>query len=519
MTDRIVAHRPAFVRSSNLVLSFASGFQPHRFRALTLCGLTWLIAGSGSVSRGSEGAIRDRSVPTSEDPHAITGDPERGFDLLVNRPFLPPDFSEEVFDNVWRVWPQPLRDQAAAATSEERRRMAFERYGLTPRPDAESSDQESIGKRSSQSPQDPLQYVVERPDGAGESTWTMNCFSCHGGTVYGEPYPGAPNNRFALQTLTEEIRAAKLRLAKPWSRMDYGSLVIPLGSTHGTTNAVVFGVGLMARRDADLNLIDGIPRSLVHHDMDAPPWWHFHKRPYLYIDGFAERGHRGLMQFTLVPENGPDFYRRHEHDFRDIYAYLMSLRPPKYTGPIDRPLAERGEGVFLDHCASCHGTYGDAPYYPNVRVPLEEIGTDPIRLAALPAKGRKKYAESWFAIDASGQRQRTVIDPDGYVAPPLDGVWASAPYFHNGSVPTLWHVLNPDQRPAIWRRTRQEFDAEKGGLTIESVDRVPLSETDVAVRRQYFDTSRPGKSRAGHTFPERLSDEEKWAVLEYLKTL
>ena len=34
----------------------------------------------------------------------------------------------------------------------------------------------------------------------------MNCFSCHGGSVYGVPTPGAPNNRFALQTLTEETR-------------------------------------------------------------------------------------------------------------------------------------------------------------------------------------------------------------------------------------------------------------------------------------------------------------------------
>jgi hypothetical protein len=127
----------------------------------------------------------------------------------------------------------------------------------------------------------------------------MNCFSCHGGTVYGKPYPGAPNNRFALQTMTEELRAVKLKLAKPLTRMDFGSLVIPLGSTHGTTNAVVFGIGLMSRRDKDLNLIDEIPATLTHHDMDAPPWWHFSKRPEIYIDGFAKRGHRGLMQFTL----------------------------------------------------------------------------------------------------------------------------------------------------------------------------------------------------------------------------
>ena len=181
-----------------------------------------------------------------------------------------------------RSWPEPLRSEAEKSSLEERRTMAFERYGLTTRPGDDS------GK--------PLQYVVDE-----DGHWTMNCFSCHGGSVYGMPTPGAPNNRFALQTMTEEIRSTKFRLGKPLSRMDIGSLVIPLGTTHGTTNAVVFGMGLMSHRDEQLNVINRAPQSFVHHDMDAPPWWHFHKRPYIYIDGFAQKGHRGLMQFMLDP--------------------------------------------------------------------------------------------------------------------------------------------------------------------------------------------------------------------------
>src|SRR5690606_34085366 len=97
---------------------------------------------------------------------------------------------------------------------------------------------------------------------------------------------------------------------------------------------------------------------------------------------------------------------------------------------------------------------------------------------------------------------------EGYVAPPLDGVWASAPYFHNGSVPTLWHVLHPEQRPTVWRRTAEEIDPEKVGLQIESVERIPLTETDIAVRRQYFDTRRFGKSNSGHAYPNELTADE-----------
>lgn len=425
---------------------------------------------------------------------------ERGYRFLIQQPVLSSDFTQEVFDEVWQVWPKSLREQAAHASKEERLRMAFERYGLTTRPDDDS------GK--------PLQYVVD-----AKGTWTMNCFSCHGGRVYGSVTPGSPNNRFALQTMTEELRTTKFRLGIDYSRMDVGAMVIPLGTTHGTTNAVVFGVGLMSQRDEQLNLINAPPAKHVHHDMDAPPWWHFYKRPYIYIDGFAQKGHRGLMQFMLIPENGPQYFRDHENDFRDVFAYLSSLRPPKYTATIDRKLAEKGRTVFNQSCAECHGSYGDDWTYPNRRIPIDEIGTDPVRLTALSVAGRRKYANSWFANGGEPNQQATVIDPDGYVAPPLDGVWASAPYFHNGSVPTLWHVLHPAERPTIWTRVEEALDSEKVGLRIKEVKRFPHVEPDIAIKRSHFDTRRKGKSNAGHEYPNSLDENQKRAVLEYLKTL
>ena len=425
---------------------------------------------------------------------------ERGFRVLTRKPMLGSDFNQSTFDQVWKSWPKDLRDRASTADSEERRKMIFDRYGLTLEPVEQSKK--------------PLQYVV-----SDNGDWTLNCFGCHGGTVYGKPVPGAPNNLFALQTLTEEIRATKFRVGAALSRMDIGSLLIPLGSTHGTTNAVVFGIGLMNRRDPQLNLISAAPQRFDHHDMDAPPWWYFYKRPNLYIDGFAEKGHRGLMQFTLIPENGPEFFKSHEDDFKDVFAYISSLRPPAYTSSIKATLAERGKSLFQDHCAECHGTYGEAWTYPNRRIPLDEIQTDPVRLHALPRSGRSKYAASWFAHAGEEAEQVTEVNPDGYVAPPLDGIWASAPYFHNGSVPTLWHVLNPQARPKVWRRKALQLDEVKVGLQIESVREVPVDLRDPASKRSYFDTTVRGKSNEGHDYPEVLDQAEKSAVLEYLKTL
>lgn len=422
---------------------------------------------------------------------------ERGYRNLVDRPYLPPDFNQQTFDDVWQKWPEPLRSQAEKASPEERRKMAFDRYGLTPRPD---------------DPTKPLQYVVD-----ANGNWTMNCFACHGGQVNGQVIPGLPNSMYALQTLTDEVRSLKLDRGVKLTRMEVGSLVVPLGTTNGTTNAVMFGVALMAFRDADLNVLPNpAPPRMTHHDMDAPAWWHFKRKKQLYIDGFAEKGHRGLMQFTLVRQNGPEKFREREDDFRDIYAYLSSIEAPKYPFPIDGKLAEAGKAVFNKTCAECHGTYGEGGSYPERMVPIDEVGTDRVRFNALSAEQRDSYGKSWFADYGE---KRNVNQPEGYVAPPLDGIWASAPYFHNGSVPTLWHVLHPEQRPKVWRRTSIEgYDQERVGIEVEAFNQMPRRLDDWE-RRTYFNTAAFGKSAAGHDFPSVLSAEERRALLEYLKTL
>ena len=305
-------------------------------------------------------------------------------------------------------------------------------------------------------------------------------------------------------------------MAKPFSHMDVGSLFMPLGSTRGTTNAVMFGVALLANRDPQLNLLPKrLPPPMTHHDMDAPPWWNFHRKQALYIDGFAPQGHRPLMQFMLVEQNSAADFQDWEADFEHVLAYLRSLRPPANPHPIDDEQAIEGRAIFEVHCSECHGTYGKDATYPERRVAWSEIRTDRVRLEALTIEQRQRYASSWFA---KGHSERVECQPDGYVAPPLDGIWASAPYLHNGSVPTLWHLLHPEQRPRLWKRTGNGFDAERVGWQVEAATEVP-SGTSRATRYDYFDTQRFGKSATGHDFVNQLSEAEKQRVLEYLKTL
>jgi hypothetical protein len=154
-------------------------------------------------------------------------------------------------------------------------------------------------------------------------------------------------------------------------------------------------------------------------------------------------------------------------------------------------------------------------------VEIDDVGTDRVRLDGITKKFRDYYKTTWFT-DKGKQVGR---DPKGYIAPPLDGVWASAPYLHNGSVPTLWAVLNVRQRPTLWKAVRDgdpkaSYDLTNVGLALEpNIAAIPGDATS-SERRRFYDTSIEGQSNVGHTYPDkRLSPTEKRAVLEYLKTL
>jgi mono/diheme cytochrome c family protein len=475
----------------------------NRLSSLVSRGAFWAAIFSALFLRASVPATAEEASAV----HATKETPaERGYRLLTTKAYLPADFDQEVFDELWKTWEGPLRSQAEQASPAERRKMAFSRYGLTEAPE-----------RADQSNTTALQYVAVPGADAAHLGWAMNCLACHGGKVAGRVIPGVPNSLYGLQTLTEEVKATKLRLGKPLTHMDKGSIIIPLGGSHGTTNAVSFGRLLLSYRDPDLSLhTDRLPPVLVHHDHDAPAWWLLKRKSHLYIDGFAPKSHRALMQFLLIPRNTAEQFRAWEDDYRDILAWIESLTPPAYPWSIDRELAAKGATAFNRVCARCHGTYGQDGKYPEQMVPIDEVGTDRMRYDALAGEGRARYGKSWFA---QGATTETIAEPAGYVAPPLDGIWASAPYLHNGSVPTLWHILHPSERPAVWQRTEDGYDQQKVGLEITAFEKLPASANTPYRRRTYFDAHLPGKSAAGHLFPNELTEDEKRAVLEYLKTL
>jgi hypothetical protein len=277
---------------------------------------------------------------------------------------------------------------------------------------------------------------------------------------------------------------------------------------------------LISLRNVDLSTrIFPLPLGVNLPEMDTPPWWHLKRKKTMYCDGRTPAASvRTNMQF-LLGEKTLDEFKELEPTFRDLQAFFKTLEPPRYPFAIGRPRADRGERVFKAACARCHGTYGPDAAYPNKIIPLDVIGTDPQRALGLSDRLVAHYNATWFGEHHPANPKMT-----GYQAPPLDGIWATAPYLHNGSVPTLAQLLDSETRPARFTRPPstgfEHYDTVRVGWKHEVI------EAPVAARRRtdweasfIFDSSRFGLGNQGHTFGDDLSATERTDLIEYLKTL
>ncbi len=334
----------------------------------------------------------------------------------------------------------------------------------------------------------------------------------------------------------------------------------------------------------------------------------------------------------IFSADGVPYRTRIEEWDQDLEAYFLSLESPEYPGEVNIPLAEQGAVLFhtkdlwaeegnVDHpkppggngsCASCHGVYSpryanDPAFLENPALegvaghisPLEVIGTDAARSDMLTPTLRAGWDTTYWGytdgvegfvapedkdpltemlddmlpIESRPQGlcgwQKDVI---GYQAPPLYGIWATAPYVHNGSIPTLEQLLDSSRRPAIWRRMIQEDGPVKGfdqsmaaydhnavgwkhdelvcgdmpgnpltncnpvddkgpsltqliqnflnsTLSWAGLVSIPDPTPDSIDKRLIYDTRILGNGNDGHIFSDVLTDTERAAVIEYLKTL
>lgn len=420
----------------------------------------------------------------------------RGRKKLLENNYIPAIWSRNAYESAWKRW------EGVTSKPSDYQAEFCSVYGLHPPPYANG---------------DLPMGLREGPRLLGKGV-SIDCMACHGGSLLGQSIVGLGNASLDVQALFED--------------MNFGSglpsrLPMIFSNVRGTSEAGGMSVYLLSHRQPDLNVRRDRLDLGLHDDMceDVPAWWLLRKKKTMYFTGGADaRSVRSIMQFMMGSINGPMAFDKAEADFADIQQYFLSLRPPRYPFAIDHQIAAQGERIFKQHCAKCHGTYGEDWTYPNKIVPLDEIGTDRKRYDGITADFGHYYNSTWFAMpERAGAGKAYPAKPSvGYQAPPLDGIWATAPYLHNGCAPTIYHVLNSKARPTCFTRSfttsADDYDSERVGWKYREVapadPKMPARE-----RRKIYDTRLPGRGNAGHTYGDDLTEEQRKAVIEYLKTL
>ncbi len=360
---------------------------------------------------------------------------------------------------------------------------------------------------------------------------TQNCLTCHATKVNDKVIVGLGNNLSnytidqssaisGLENIINFQYGANSQESKAFKQFSKATTAI--GSNVVTQ---VFGVNpadkvfavLAGHRDP-LTLVwsdnpsYSLPKEVV--PTDVPPWWHMKKKNALYYNGLGQGDFARLnMASSLLTMVDTIEAQSIESKFADIVSFVNSIEAPAYPFAIDKAKAKKGETIFVKNCGQCHGSYGSKATYPNFLIPTNEVGTDRslVDLYKTYPQYHEWYNKSWFS---KGPYKAQLIPQDGYVAPPLDGIWATAPYLHNGSVPSLMALLDSGKRPKYWKRTSEfndDFDEVQIGWKY-------LEEKSKTGNFTY-DTSIKGYGNGGHFYGDKLDKKERENLLEYLKTL
>jgi hypothetical protein len=237
---------------------------------------------------------------------------------------------------------------------------------------------------------------------------------------------------------------------------------------------------------------------------------------------------------------------------RDFYQLVAPQWPVEIAGALDAEKVVVGKKLYDQHCLECHSIVDPTDKKRKLQAvltPYKKVGTDPLMVEnfiqhkvksgllegdkAMVLFGDKLPAETspldlvthvatgalfnqpWQTTKALFKEYRSNDAPpeqtvfNSYKARPINGIWASAPYLHNGSVPSIYDLLLPAaQRPVTFYVGNIELDLVKVGHVYSE-----------APNTSFYDTRLRGNSNAGHEYGTQLTDEERWALVEYVKNL
>jgi mono/diheme cytochrome c family protein len=453
--------------------------------------------------------------------------------------------------------------------------------GLHEYPETEGAIPFPKGKR----PRYPMGVsLIERNGAKG---LTLSCAACHSAELFGKPILGLTNrfpraNLFFIHgqsvlknlhpalfsVMTGATNAERSMYAESRERIESVGLKRPEALGLDTSLAQVAlslakrAPGPWAERNAEsaarprATALDGKPV-----DSKPAPWWNVKYKNRWLSDGSVLSGNPIFTNFLWneigrgvdLPEL-VEWLKSKNSIVEELTTAVFATEAPKWRdylseSAIDIERARRGEKHYLQSCAGCHGTYvkawslpggGGVPgtalidtvqvkYSETTRV--KDVGTDPFR-----REGMRALAEGLNPLEFSKSFGIVIEEQKGYVPPPLEGVWARFPYFHNNSIPNLCALMTPPSlRPVRFRMGEvvdrdRDFDQDCVGYPVDrpapnawtqSVDLAP----DAAER--IFDARKPGLSNAGHYFKiftlpdgsEKYTPEQKRELVEFLKTL
>ncbi|MDG0814788.1 di-heme-cytochrome C peroxidase [Bdellovibrio svalbardensis] len=268
------------------------------------------------------------------------------------------------------------------------------------------------------------------------------------------------------------------------------------------------------------------------------------------------------------------------HNLGRLEALVHKIQVPRWEKvfagvtelQVNQQLAERGRQVYESRCIECHesnkfvGPSGQLRLYN--MMPLAELGTDPNAARnAVKSVGTVHFEDSIFngvgGVKARYYQKNNMTDEQqaeieyrslrgkeffrdtlngyanqekngldygnvdagtGYKARHLAGVWATAPFLHNGSVPSMWDLLQPAHlRPKIFNVKDKEFNPVKMGLKYErEKNMLGFTKSCGKGEQRCFDTTLTGNHNTGHEgryYGTDLPDADKHALIEYLKVL
>lgn len=408
---------------------------------------------------------------------------------------------------------------------------------------------------------------------------TFGCAACHTADLFGVKVLGLTNrfpraneffrrggqlapyvNSFVFKELLHATEGEREMLVTAKHNLKFVGLKQPVSVGLDTSLAQV-ALSLAKRKDDEYasrtEWNRRFPRRNKLEKMvaDSKPavWWNVKYKNRWLSDGSIVSGNPVHTNFLWNEiGRGTDlkeletWMKENDKTIQELTAAVFATKPPRYekffgANSIDIEKAKRGEAHFVQSCQKCHGTYEKGwaqdnahllsaeELIQNVKVtyhektPVKDVGTDPGRYL-----GMREFAADLNRLKIS-KAIGTLVEPQkGYVPPPLDGIWARWPYFHNNSAPNLCAVLTPGpKRPASYwagpaNDKDRDFDQECVGYPIGA-------KTPSAWKQDkdfFYDSRKEGLSNRGHDERIFIKDgqeiyswEEKLELIEFLKTL